>query len=126
MALTVANECNKAALDGITALLAGGDFRLAATADAELAVLPFQASGGAFGAATTASPAVATSTTIGSDTSPTPGTIVAFQLRTSTASNRISGTVGTSGADLILASVNIPSDATEVSCSNLQLSLTIT
>lgn len=123
---TVANECNKAALDGITALLNGGDFRLAATADAELAVLPLQTSGGAFGAATTAAPAVATSNAIGSDASPTPGTIVAFQLRTSGAANRISGTVGTSGADLNVTDNVIPGDATEVTCTGgLQLSLLI-
>lgn len=126
MALTVANECNKAALDGITALLAGGDFRLAAAADAELASLPLQTSGGAFGAATTAAPSVATSNAIGSDASPTPGTIVAFQLRTSAASNRIAGTVGTSGADLIVTDNVIPGDATEVTCTGgLQLSLLI-
>ena len=124
--MNVSNEVNKAALDGITALLAGGDFRLAAAADAELAVLPFQTSGGAFGAATTATPAVATSTTMGTDTTPTPGTIIAFQLRTAGASNRISGTVGQSGADLNLASNVIPADATEVSCpAGLQLSLSI-
>lgn len=124
--MNVSNEVNKAALDGITALLAGGDFRLAAAADAELAVLPFQTSGGAFGAATTATPAVATSTTMGTDSTPTAGTIIAFQLRTSGASNRISGTVGQSGADLNLSSNVIPADATDVSCpGGLSLSLSI-
>lgn len=124
MALTITSEVNKAALDGATALLNGGDFRLLTAADAELAVLTFQTSGGAFGAATSASPAVATSNPIGSDPSPTPGTIGKFQLRTSGGSARISGTVGTSGADLIVTDNVIPGDATEVTCTGgLQLSL---
>lgn len=124
MALTIANECNKAALDAITALLNGGDFRLLTGGSSELATLPFQTSGGAFGAATTAAPSVATSNTIGSDTSPVAGTIGQFQLRTAGGSNRISGTVGTSGADLNVTDNVIPAEATEVTCTGgLQLSL---
>lgn len=124
--MTASDEVNKAALDAITALLAGGDIRFNAAADAELCTLPFQTSGGAFGAGTTASPSVATSNPIGTDTSPTPGTIIGFKMRTAGAANRLTGTVGQSGADLNLSSNVIPADATEVSCpAGLTLSLLV-
>jgi len=124
--MNVASACNAAALDAITALLNGGRFVLMDNST-ELASLPLQTSGGAFGAATSATPAVATANAIGNDTSITVNSVIsAFALRNSSNALRIDGTVGTSGADLILASVNIPAVATEVSCSNLQLSLSIT
>lgn len=125
MALTIANECRKAALDAITALLNGGSFQLTNTAGGggtELALLPLNAT--AFGAATTASPSVAVSNSITADTSVTAGTILGFNLRTSGAANRISGNVGTSGSDLNVTNNVIPSGATEVSCTGgLTLSL---
>lgn len=124
MALTIANECNKAALDGITALLNGGNFRLLSAADVELAALPLSAT--AFGAGTTAAPSVAQSNAITSDTTPTPGTIAKFQLRTSGSANRLAGSVGTSSADLIVTDTVIPGDAVEVTCTGgLQISLLI-
>lgn len=123
MALTIANECGAAALDGMTALLNGGDFRLLTAADAELAVLALAAT--AFGAATVASPAVAASGTITADATPVAGTIGKFQLRTSGGVARISGSVGTSGTDLVVTDNVIPADATEVSCSGLTLSLSL-
>ncbi len=111
MALTIANECRKAALDGITGLLTGGDIRFDTSANAELATLPLS-----WAAASTASPsaAVGTATT---DTSVTAGTITKFLLRTSSAATRINGTVGTSAADLIVTDNVVPSGATQVSCS---------
>jgi hypothetical protein len=129
MALTIHNNCRAGALDGLTALLAGGDFRLLTAANAELATLRFQTSGGAFGAATAASPAVATSTTIGSDTTPTPGTIAKFELRSAGATVLISGSAaaGSPSGDLNLSDVVIPSNATEVTCTGgIQLSLSLT
>lgn len=123
--MNVANECNAAALDGMTALLNGGDFQLK-DGSFDLANLPLQTSGGAFQAASVASPAVANSNAVGSDTSPNPGVIDNFVLATADNSPRISGTVGTSGADLIVTDNVIPADATEVSCpGGIALSLDI-
>lgn len=123
MALTIDNTARQAALDGITALLAGGDFQLLATAT-ELAALPFQTSGGAFANASSASPSTAVSTAIGSDSSVTPGTINTFKLRNAGGTAIITGSVGTSGADLNVTDNVIPSGATSVSCpGGLTLSL---
>ena len=47
----------------------------------------------------------------------TAGTITKYALRTSGAATRINGTVGTSGADLIVTDNVIPPGATQVSCS---------
>lgn len=107
---TFANECRKAALDGITSLLTGGNIWLATSGDAELAVTPISS----IGAATTASPSVAV-LTMGNDTSPTPGTIAKFAVRTSGNSNRISGSVGVGTGDLQVTDNVVPSGATEVS-----------
>lgn len=128
MSLTIATQCNAAALDGITALLVGGNFQLRNNTT-PLADLPFQTSGGAFGAATNAAPSVATSTAIGSDASPVAGTINNFQLQTAGGSSRIAGTVGvgSGSGDLEVTDNVIPADATEVTCTGgLQLSLLLT
>lgn len=124
MALTVANECKKAALDGITALLNGGNFVLQATGPTTLASLTLNAT--AFGAATTASPSVAASNSITADTTVTAGTITLFRLETSGAAVRINGTVGTSGADINVSDNVIPSGATQVSSSGISLTLQLT
>ena len=119
MALTIANECRKAALDGITALLSGGNLYLTTSGDAELATLPISS----VGAGTTASPSVAV-LSLTTDTSVTAGTIAKFAFRTSGNGVRINGSVGTSGADLNVTDNVIPSGATQVSSSGgLSLSL---
>ena len=119
MALTIANECRKAALDGITALLSGGALRLDSSADAELAVLPIAS----VGAATTASPSVAV-LTMTTDTSVTAGTVTKFILRTSGSATRINGSVGVGSGDLQVTDNVIPSGATQVSCTGgISLSL---
>lgn len=126
MSLTFHNNCRAAALDGVLALLIGGDFRLLTAGLSALAALRFQTSGGAFAAASAASPAVAQSNPIATDTEPTAGTIGAFQLRTASGTVMISGTVaaGSPSGDLNLSDVVIPAEATEVSCSaGLQISL---
>lgn len=126
MSLTIANECNAAALDGMTALLNGGDFRLLTAGASLLATLGFQTSGGAFQAASVAAPSVAQSNAISPEPNPVAGTIGLFQLRTAGGSNRITGTVGVGSptADLTVTDNVIPADATEVSCdAGLQLSL---
>lgn len=123
MALTFNNSAPKAALDAITALLAGGDFQLRASAT-PLADLLFQTSGGAFGAGTSANPSVAVSTTIADDTTPIAGTIDNFRLTNAGGTAIISGSVGTSGSDLNVTNNVIPSGATSVSCpGGLTLSL---
>lgn len=121
MAVTIANECRKAALDGITALLSGGNIRFDSAADAELAVLPLS-----WAAASTASPSTAVGTAT-ADASVTAGTITKFLIRTSGAATRINGSVGVGSGDLQVTDNVIPSGATEVSCTggitlSLQLS----
>lgn len=121
MALTIANEVRKAALDGITALLNSGQFRLLTAADAELAMPTFGAT--AFAAATTASPSVATANALTADTTITAGTIGKFDLRTSGGVSRIAGTVGVGTGDLQVSDNVIPGTATSVNLSSFQLSL---
>lgn len=125
MTISVANECKKAALDAICALLNSGQFRLLTSADAELANLTFAST--AFGAATTASPSVATSGTITPDSSITAGDIAKFEWRTSGGANRITGSVGVGTGDLQVSSATIPGTATSVQCpGGVTISLQIT
>lgn len=121
MALTIANEVRKAALDGITALLNSGQFRLL-DGGVECAMPTFGAT--AFGAATTADPSVATANAMTADSSITPSAVIdGFDLRTSGGSSRIAGTVGVGSGDLQVADATIPADATSVSWASFQLSL---
>jgi hypothetical protein len=122
---TVANEVKKAALDGITPLFNGGNVRLLTSADAEIGVPVFGAT--AFGAATTASPAVATANAMTADTSITANTTISkCEFRTSANAIRLAGSVGTTGTDLVLADNVVPSTATSVNFSALTLSLQLT
>lgn len=121
MALTIANEVRKAALDGITALFNSGQFRLLTAGSSELAMPTFNAT--AFGAATTASPSVATANAFTADTTVTAGTIGLFDLRTSGGVSRIAGTVGVGTGDLQVSDNVIPGTATSVNISSFQLSL---
>ena len=125
MALTIANEVRKAALDGIGVLLNAGQFRLLTAGDAELALLTFAAT--AFGAATVASPSVMLSGVITKDTTITPGTIAKFDLRNSGGVSRIAGSVGVGSGDLQVTDNVIPGTATEVTCTGgLTLTLQLT
>lgn len=118
---TVANELKKAALDGITSHLSGGDIRFDTSGDSELAVLPIS-----WAAASTASPSVAVGTCT-ADTSVTDGTIAKFIIRTSGGASRLNGSVGVGSGDLQVSDNVIPSGATSVSCpAGLSLSLQIT
>jgi hypothetical protein len=122
MALTIANECRKAGLDGITVLLNSGKFVLQATGPSTLATLTFGAT--AFAAASTASPSVAASNAITADNAPTAGTVTLFQLQTSGSAVRINGTVGVGSGDLQVSNNVIPGTATSVTCTGgLSLSL---
>ena len=125
MAISVANECKKAALDGLCALLNSGQFRLLNAGAAELANLTFGST--AFAAASTASPSVAVSNAITADASVTAGTVVSFELKTSGGANRLTGTVGVGSGDLQVSDNVIPGSATSVSCpGGLTISLQIT
>lgn len=126
MALSWANECKAAALNGLLALLNSGQFRFLNASSTELANLTFSAT--AFGSATTASPAVAVSNAIAADSSVTAGTATLFELRTAAGGNRISGTVGVgAGFDMQVSDNVIPGSATSVSCpSGLTISFQIT
>lgn len=123
--MNVASAVNAAALDGVTSTLNGGAFKLLDNSQL-LAELPLQTSGGAFAAASVASPSVAVSNPIGTDTTPIPGVITVFILANASNASRIDGSVGTSGADLIVSDNVIPADATEVSCpGGISLSLSL-
>lgn len=122
--MNVANECKKAALDAICALLNSGQFRLLTSGSSELANLTFSST--AFAAASPASPSVAVSNSISADNSITAGTIANFELRTSGGATRLSGTVGVGTGDLQVSDTVIPGTATSVSCpGGLTLSLQI-
>jgi hypothetical protein len=124
MAWTIANEVNKAALDAITGLLANGSILLRDSVPAELAVVGLHETT-PFSAASTASPSVASISNPIADTSVTAGTIASAVFRTSGEAARLTGTVGTSGTDIILTDNVIPTGATSVNFSSLTLSLAI-
>lgn len=121
---TVANECKQAALNGITALMNSGTFRVLTAGDAELAAPSFGST--AFGTATNASPSVATANTLTADASITPGTFTKFEMRTSGGATRISGSVGVGSGDIQVADNVIPGTATSFNITGLQISLQIT
>ncbi len=124
MTISVANEMKAAALNGMTALLNSGQFRLLNASDAELANLGLNAT--AFAAASVASPSVALSNSITPDTSITAGTVTKFEMRTSGGANRLTGTVGVGSGDFQVSDNVIPGTATSVSCpGGLTLSLQI-
>ena len=114
MAISVANEFKKAALDAGLALLNSGQFRLLTALDVELANLTFGAT--AFAGASVASPSVAVSNAITADASVTAGTIAKFEFRTSGGATRISGSVGVGTGDLQISDNVIPGSATSVGC----------
>ncbi len=123
---TFSNAARQAALNAVGALMNNGFFVLYQTGPAEVATLglaptPFQD-------ATANNPSVATSGLISADASITgtlPVTLLTFALQTSGAANVISGTVGTSGTDLVVTDNVVPDTATSVTCSGLTLSLTM-
>jgi hypothetical protein len=118
MAVTIQNEVRKAALDGITALIA--DIRFDSAADAELAVLPLT-----WGAATTANPSVAVGAAT-ADVTVTAGTITKFLMRTGGGATRINGSVGVGSGDLQVTDNVIPGGATQVtSTGGISLSLSL-
>jgi hypothetical protein len=123
MAWTFSNSARKAACDGIAALFDGGNVLLTTSGDAELANPTFNAT--AFGAATTADPAVATANAFTADSSVTAGTIGKIALRTSGNAAVMSGTVGVGSGDFQVADNVIPAGATSVNITSMTLSLTL-
>jgi hypothetical protein len=123
MAWTFSNLARKAAADGIAALLNSGTVLLSTSGDVELAVPTFGAT--AFGAATNASPAVATANAFTADSSITAGTIGKIALRNSSAVAIMSGTVGVGTGDFQVADAVIPSGATSVNITSLTLSVSL-
>lgn len=124
MAITMSNAAAKAMCDALVDLIdvgGGGDLVLYTSGDVEVATLPLSAT--AFGAATTASPSVATAASITDDSSATGGSLSggyhAFENNAGTEIFR--GSVGTSGADLNLSSLTIGA-GTVVSCSSYTVS----
>jgi hypothetical protein len=111
--MTYDDELRKVAADAMLALFNNGSLRFLTSGDSPLATLGFSAT--AFPAASTASPSVSTSNAITPDGSPTPGTFTKVQLRKSDAAVRVTASVGTSGAELIVTSNVLPSNVDSVS-----------
>jgi hypothetical protein len=122
---TIHSTVAQAAAQGIADLFNSGQVVLLTAADAELATVGFPAD--AFGTtATNANPSVMTAGTMTADNSVTDGTIAKCQLKSSGGTTTLlAGSAGTSGTDLVLSSVTIPSGATSVTFSALTLSLTL-
>jgi hypothetical protein len=119
---TIDNTIRKAGLDGITPLFNSGNVRLLTSADAEIGVPVFGAT--AFGAATTASPSVATANAMTADTSITANTTIAkVQFRNSGGTVLLAGSVAASGADFNIADPVVPSTATSINFVALTVSL---
>lgn len=108
MAITLSTTARNAACDAVVDLIdvgttdANGDIMIMTSADAEVATLAF--ANPAFGAAVNG---VATANTIQPDTTATAGTAALFKFQNRNNVEVLRGTVGTSGADLNLSSLNI-------------------
>src|SRR5210317_963452 len=111
MAITLSNAAAKAMCDALVDLVDGGTGAgfVAGYTSGDVEVFTCACSATAFGAATTASPSVATAATISDDTSPTGGDLTsgyhAFEDSASTEIWR--GSIGTSGAELNISSLTI-------------------
>lgn len=109
MAITLSNAAAKAMCDALVDLVdvgGAGDIVIMAAADAVLCTIACSAT--AFGAATTASPAVATLAGVPlSNTASGAGTAIAHKFQDGSNTEVWRGSVGTSGADLNLSSTTI-------------------
>jgi hypothetical protein len=130
MAITVTAAGRIGALDGLLDVIDGGsgdatgDFHLLTSADVALATLPF--SNPAFAAAADVSGTVkAAANSITASGTPTPGTIAKGQFRNRANTSVIAFAVGASGSDMNVADVVIPSGATSVTCSGIEVSLAL-
>ena len=117
MAITLENNARNAAVDAIAALHNSGTLEFQTSADAEVATVTFSAT--AFGAATGGS---ATANTITPDSSATGGTTTKFVTKTSASAIIATGTVGTSGTDIIIDNTDVAPGVT-VDLTSLTLSV---
>jgi hypothetical protein len=129
--VTVSAAGKIAALDALLALINGGsgdstgDFQLQTAAAAALATLTFSATSFA-GAADVGGTIKAAANTITASGTPTPGTIGKGVFRNKANTAVITFDIDTSGTPaMTIADKVIPADATSVSCSGLEVSLTI-
>lgn len=108
---TLSTAARNAACNGIVDLCdagaGNGNLVIRTSGDVAVATLPL--SKPAFGAAATG---VATAATITADSSAAGGTAAKFTLEDSTGANVMTGTVGTSGAELNLSTTTIPAGVT--------------
>lgn len=108
MGITLTTTAQNAACDAVVDLIdvgsgdANGDLVIMTSGDVEVATLAF--SNPAFGSAVAG---VATAATISDDTNATGGTAALFKFQNRDNTEVLRGTVGTSGADLIISSTNI-------------------
>lgn len=102
MSLTHVNTVRNGLADYVVNQLDGGNLVIMTSGDAEVATLPLATP--AFGAAASGT---ATANTITDDSSATGGTAALFKMETSANAEIFRGTVGTSGADLNMSSLNI-------------------
>ena len=111
MAVTLPTATRNAACDAIVDLIdagsGAGTLEIQDSGNTEIATLTF--SDPAFGDAATG---VATADTITSDTSATGGTAALFQAKDGDGTVVLSGSVGTSGADIIINTLTIGAGAT--------------
>lgn len=97
MAITLEANARNAACNAIAALHNSGTLVFQTSASAEVATVTFGAT--AFGAAASG---VATANAITADSSATGGTTTKFVTKTSAAATILTGTVGTSGTDIVI------------------------
>lgn len=117
MAWTINSAFLAAALNGATATLNGGSFRLLTAGSSEIASLPF--GNPAFqNASVTGGVASAQSNGLTPDTSVTaPSTIGRVQLRDSSNTVMLEGLVAASGSDMNMT-VSVPEGTDSISCTN--------
>ena len=133
MAIVTSNAGNKAACDALLAVLntgstdAAGDFELLNNTTS-IATIAFNAT--AFGAATLATPSVATATFPAASGTPAVTNIAInkgrFRDRNNAAVISFDISASGGGGDMIVTDPNVPSNATAISCSGVTFSLNIT
>lgn len=107
MATTLQTNARNAACDAIAALHNGGTLELQTSGGVEVATIGFAAT--AFGAAVTG---VATAGTLTADSSATGGTTTKYVTKTSASAPILTGSVGTSGTDIIIDSTVVSAGVT--------------
>jgi len=107
MAIILENNARNAACDAIATLHDSGTLEFQTSVGAEVATIGFDTT--AFGAAVAG---VATANDLTPDTDATGGTTTQFVTKTSAAATILSGSVGTSGTDIIIDNTAVSSGVT--------------